>query len=293
MKNVVIFFCFISAFNSSCGQKKGLDVDVPASMEPTTLKTNSELPLINPAGTTIETRFNVPKSFNRIGITTGSFEEYLRTLPLNKAGSAVHYFDGSIKENWGVYDAVIDMDIGTKDLQQCADAVMRLRGEYLFHKGDFDKIHFNFTNGFRVEYSTWRNGNRMIVNGNRTSWRSTSIPSESYESFREYMELIFNYAGTLSLSKELKPVDIKDLDIGDVFIQGGSPGHAVIVVDVAICTETNEKLFLLAQSYMPAQETQILKNPSDPDISPWYNADFNGELILPEWVFKASDLKRF
>ena len=64
-------------------------------------------------------------------------------------------------------------------------------------------------------------------------------------------------------------------------------------IDVSINKETNEKLFLLAQSYMPAQETQILKNPSDPDISPWYNADFNGELILPEWVFKASDLKRF
>jgi hypothetical protein len=107
------------------------------------------------------------------------------------------------------------------------------------------------------------------------------------------MELIFNYAGTLSLSKELNSVDINNLQIGDVFIQGGRPGHAVIVVDVSINKETNEKLFLLAQSYMPAQETQILKNPNNPVISPWYNADFNGELNLPEWTFRSSDLKRF
>jgi len=293
MKRVFIIVIVGSVFGSSCGQEKNSVADIPSAAESPQIQTNSEPMLINPEGTTIASRFNTPTSFERLTIRPGSFGEYLRNLPLKKTGSLVHYFDGSIKENDGVYDAVVDMDIGKKNLQQCADAIMRLRAEHLFLKGDYEQIHFNFTNGFRVDYSAWRNGNRMVVNGNKTSWRSTNTPSESYESFREYMELIFNYAGTLSLSKELKAVDINDLQIGDVFIQGGSPGHAVIVVDMAINKETNEKLFLLAQSYMPAQETQILKNPNDPVISPWYNTDFNGELILPEWTFKASDLKRF
>ncbi len=293
MKKAVVFILFITIIGSSCGQEKISVTDIPSAADSPPNQAVLEPRLINPEGITIASRFNTPKSFERLTMSSGSFGEYLRNLPLKPSGSLVHYFDGSIKENYGVYDAVVDMDIGKKNLQQCADAVMRLRAEYLFHKGDYEQIHFNFTNGFRVDYSAWRNGNRMVVNGNKTSWRSTNTPSESYESFRKYMELIFNSAGTLSLSKELKSVDINNLQIGDVFIQGGRPGHAVIVVDVSINKETNEKLFLLAQSYMPAQETQILKNPNNSAISPWYNAGFNGELSLPEWTFRSSDLKRF
>ncbi len=46
------------------------------------------------------------------------------------------------------------------------------------------------------------------------------------------MRIVFAYAGTLSLYEELESVPIKDMDIGDIFVQGGSPGHAVIVVDM-------------------------------------------------------------
>jgi Domain of unknown function (4846) len=101
------------------------------------------------------------------------------------------------------------------------------------------------------------------------------------------------YAGTLSLSKELKSKQVKDLSIGDVFIQGGSPGHAVIVVDVAIKGSNGEKVFLLAQSYMPAQEIHVLVNPNDGGFSPWYSADFGEELVTPEWTFKRDMLKQF
>jgi hypothetical protein len=50
------------------------------------------------------------------------------------------------------------MEIGNKDLHQCADAVMRLRAEYLWNEERYDKIHFNFTNGFRVDYTKWIEG---------------------------------------------------------------------------------------------------------------------------------------
>ena len=73
------------------------------------------------------------------------------------------------------------------------------------------------------------------------------------------MNLIFAYAGTLSLSKELPSAAFDDMRIGDIFIQGGNPGHAVIVVDMAKHPATGEQLFLLAQSYMPAQDIQILQ----------------------------------
>lgn len=249
--------------------------------------------LIHKEGITIEDRFQVPAGYERIEHSVNSFGKYLRQLPLKVAGSRVLFFDGNPKEKENVYDAVIDLPIGSKDLHQCADAVMRLRAEYLWNQKRFEEIHFNLTNGFRVDYSEWMKGKRIIVKGNKTYWSQSTAASNTYKDFWKYMELVFTYAGTLSLSKELKVIDIKDLEIGDVFIRGGSPGHAVIVVDVAINPENQKKLFLLAQSYMPAQEIQLLKNPNNKSISPWYSADFGGELQTPEWVFTKDELKRF
>ena len=82
------------------------------------------------------------------------------------------------------------------------------------------------------------------------------------------------------------------MEIGDVFIRGGSPGHAVIVVDLAADAQ-GRQVFLLAQSYMPAQEIQILKNPNDQALSPWYSTDFGEELVTPEWTFGKGERKRF
>ena len=190
--------------------------------------------------------------------------------------------------------AVVDMEIGDSDLQQCADAVMRLRGEYLYGIGDYDRIHFNFTNGFRVDYSKWMEGYRVVVDGNRSYWQKKTQPSNTYQDFRKYMDIIFAYAGTLSLENELVLVNFDEMEIGDVLIQGGSPGHAIVVVDMAVNESTGEKLFLLAQSYMPAQEIQILVNTDDSDLSPWYSLNFEGDSIAtPEWNFNKWDLKRF
>ena len=180
---------------------------------------------------------------------------------------------------------MVDLKIGNKNLHQCADAVIRLRAEYLYQQKQLDKIHFNFTNGFRADYAEWMKGNRVVVQGNKTYWTHTHSPANTYQDFWDYLEVVFSYAGTLSLAKELESVNIDDLQIGDVFIQGGSPGHAIIVVDLAINPQNNEKIFLLAQSYMPAQEIQILKNPNNRELSPWYSADFGDVLKTPEWIF--------
>ena len=130
----------------------------------------------------------------------------------------------------------------------------------------------------------------MVVKGNKTYWINGAARTNNYQSFWKYMELIFNYSGTLSLDRELNSKSVKDLKIGDVFILGGSPGHAIIVADVVVNPSTGEKRFLLAQSYMPAQETQILKNPND-DNSPWYSDNFGEVLNTPEWSFYANQLK--
>ena len=231
----------------------------------------------------------MPDGFERVPVLQHSFADYLRHLPLKPAGSKVKYYNGKEKDDYA-YAAVVKMDIGNQNLQQCADAVMRLRGEYFYQQKAYDSISFMFTNGFTADYANWMAGNRIQVRGNQTAWVRTGSPSNTYQDFRNYMDVVFTYAGTLSLSEILHSKSIKDISIGDVFIVGGSPGHAVIVVDVAQNKE-GKKLFILAQSYMPAQETQVLKNLNDESISPWYRSDFAGDLLTPEWTFKKSELK--
>lgn len=256
-------------------------------------QTSPDQTLIHPDGKTLETRFSVPDTYERTKADANSFGEYLRKLPLKPDGTKVKYFNGDEKNKDGVYAAVVNLPIGTKDLHQCADAVMRLRAEYLYSQKQYDKIHFNFTNGWRCDYSEWMKGKRVAINGNKTSWKQSVQSSNTHKDFWNYLEMIFSYAGSLSLSKELKGVEVEGIQSGDVFIIGGSPGHAVIVVDVAVDPKTSKKIFMIAQSYMPTQETQILINPNDETLSPWYSIDFGETLITPEWEFSKGQLMRF
>lgn len=248
--------------------------------------------IINPQGAAIQERFLPPEGYKRLQQPDHSFAAYLCSLPLKPHDTKVRYFDGQTKRK-EVYEAVIDLDIGERDLQQCADAVIRLRAEYLFKEKKFDKIRFNFTSGFPADYLKWREGYRITVQGNSASWVKRAGPSAGYQDFRKYLDMVFAYAGTQSLARELMPVKLEDMEPGDVFIQGGSPGHCVIVVDMAVNEGTGEKLFMLAQSYMPAQDIQILKNPHKPHMSPWYHLNFADKLDTPEWTFTKDDLKRF
>lgn len=244
---------------------------------------------------TIEKRIKLPAGYIRATPMDNSFGTYLRQLPLLPEGSKVKLYNGQEKRNQSASYAVIDMEIGNRDLQQCADAVMRLRAEYLWSQKRYNEIKFNFTNGFPAEYKKWAEGNRIKVSGNKVQWYVAGEKDYSYKTFRKYLDMVFMYAGTASLSKELQTVSYTSLQSGDVFIKGGSPGHAVIVVDVAIHPTTKKKVFLLAQSYMPAQQMHILVNPISRKLSPWYELTDSdeGKLYTPEWTFEKKDLKRF
>ncbi len=282
----LFFFVSLCWLFYACGQKKP-ENDRPVSK--TEVLSNSSA-----TGNTIATRFSPPEDFARIAADSASFARYLRNLPLKPEGALVSYYNGALKPNKGIYAAVLDLPIGNRDLHQCADAVIHLRANYLFQNKRYDSIHYNFTNGFKADYANWRSGKRITINGNQVAWKQTSQASDSPNNFWKYLEMVFSYAGTVSLEKELQPVALKSMRVGDVFIKGGFPGHAVIVVDMAIDISTNEKVFLLAQSYMPAQELQILKNPNDGDLSPWYSlSEILNSLRTPEWTFNKADLRRF
>lgn len=211
-----------------------------------------------------------PPGFTRATALKGSFTAWLRQVNLKKS-KTVYLFNGLPKPNQQAQFAVLDIPVGNKDLQQCADAVMRLRAEYLYSAGRFDEIVFydNLSRAYRYE---------SAYNRSR---------------FENYLEKVYAWCGTLSLDKQLKPIsNHREVRPGDVFIHGGSPGHAVIVMDVAV-NASGEQVFMLAQSYMPAQDIHILKNPADAKLSPWYSLPSNGPLQTPEWIFKPRERKRW
>ncbi len=248
--------------------------------------------IINPNGKTVQERIRVPEGFERIAAENNSFGQYLRALPVKPDGTKIQLYNGEVTEK-DVHVAVLDIDVGNRDLQQCADAVMRLRAEYLYSQGLYKRIHFNLTNGFNADYWKWMNGNRIVVKGNNTYWVKNTNYSKEYSSFRRYLDVVFAYAGTLSLSQEMKKEPVENMQIGDVFLKGATPGHAVIILDMAENKKTGEKIFLTAQSYMPAQSIHILKNPENEALSPWYSTNFGNTLKTPEWNFNQNQLMRF
>ncbi len=238
-------------------------------------------------------RIPAPPGMARVPAAPGTFGDWLRHLPLKPGRPPVRLYNGRATGGPPVHVAVVDLDVGPRDLQQCADAVIRLRAEYLFARGLEDAIAFNFTSGDRCDWTGWAAGRRPIVRNDRVQWARGAPPDRSYDNFRLYLDVVFQYAGTTSLSRELSGgADPATVRIGDVFIRGGHPGHAAIVVDVA-ADDAGQRAMLLAQSFMPAQDLHVLANPARGAGDPWYRADFGAALRTPTWTFRAEELKRF
>ena len=240
----------------------------------------------------LDRRIAPPPGFERDPVAPASFAAWLRGLPLKPGRPPVRLFDGRLKGNQEAHHSVLDIDVGSRDLQQCADAVMRLRAEYLYSAGAADRVRFDVTTGEPASLAGWFAGDRPVVRRGALSWARTARPGTSYASARAFLDVVFTYAGSASLARQLRPVTApRDLQAGDVFIKGGFPGHAVLVVDVARAGE--RRAFLLAQSYMPAQEIHVLRNPGAAGGGPWYDLDFGDSLVTPEWTFGPGALRRF
>ena len=143
-------------------------------------------------------------------------------------------FTGIPIDNQKNHIAILRIDVGEKNLQQCADAWIRLYAEYLWLNQRFDDIGFEFTSGQFFSWNDFKNGIRTKEYRKKVSFVPTEKFDNSYENFQKYLEVIFRYAGTISLDRESIPIK-NNLAIrtGDFIIKPGSPGHSVIIVGVA------------------------------------------------------------
>jgi hypothetical protein len=216
----------------------------------------------------------VPAGYERLAAKPGSFGAYLQQLPLRK-DKTIFLYTGRPKENQSLHYAVVAISTGSKDLQQCADLVMRLRAEYFFQKGMYDSIRF--------------------LKGDKTFFRYTDrlnkCKLDQHECLMEFMERVFMYCGTYSLAQQLKPKELRQMQVGDVLVKGGAPGHAEIVADMAIDRKTGKKIFMLVESYMPAQDAHILLNPLKPSLGPWYELGDEKTISTATWIFTSDQLR--
>src|SRR5688572_2671600 len=100
---------------------------------------------------------SLPDGYRRVAQTPGSFGAWLRQIPLKK-DKTVYLYNGEKKANQSAQYAVLDIPVGKKDLQQCADAVMRLYAEYQYSRAQYQQISFNATDGTTMDYSSWMKG---------------------------------------------------------------------------------------------------------------------------------------
>lgn len=265
-------YLLLTSLLVSCGENTNNSPFLVFSKDKVTAEVTPQITYINPSGMTVQTRYNVPENYTRKTYRHQDFGYHLQQLPLKDYGKKVKYYNGKDKNTPQVYSSVVDLPIGAKDLHQCADAAMRLRADFLYQQKRYGEISFHFNDGQPRAYTDYVKGDYST----QTYWN--------------YLEHIFMYANTSSLKQQLQSVPKNEVQIGDILLQSGTPyGHAVIVIDMAE-NQAGDRLVLLAQSYMPAQELQVLENPSSSDGNPWYRIDHD-RIITPEWEFTSADWK--
>ncbi|WP_248723761.1 DUF4846 domain-containing protein [Seonamhaeicola sp. ML3] len=249
--------------------------------------------LINKDGLTIKSRVSVPENFKRVEYTKGSFQEYLRNYKLKAFGSKIINYDGS-EYYWQMgHIGILDIPVPKNGLQQCADALIRVRSEYLWDNNRKDDIGFNFTSGHYCSWNKYAEGYRPKIKGNKVSFHKTAKANHSKSNFYKYLNLIYTYSGTLSLYHELPKInDVKNLKTGDMLIIGGTPGHIVMICD-EIINSRGEKLYLLFQGNTPAQSVHLVKNLENNDISPWYHLEKDKVIPVSNYIFHNSKFVRF
>lgn len=235
-----------------------------------------------------------PTGFTRVDVPRGSFGEFLRTLPLQPEGAPVVDYRGNALYDHGRHPAivaVVDLDIGSDDLQHCADAIVRLHAEWRYGLGDRDLV-YRTVSGAPLSYRRYVAGERALFDGKNLVFRRAAAPrKDDHALFRQWLDDVFSWAGTASLERDgQKIASLSDVAAGDFFVMSGAPfGHAVLVLDVAR-DERGRLALLLGQSYMPAQSFQILARGG----SPWFVVEpSDASVSTPFWrPFPATSLRR-
>jgi hypothetical protein len=239
----------------------------------------------------LEDRIDPPRGFTRVALPNSSFGAFLRRLPLAAPGTPVRSYRGEVilPPDHDNLAAVVALDVGPQDLQQCADSVIRLHAEWLWSQGRRDQS-YRAADRTPMPFARWARGERVQARGSAITWSgATRKPDASHHAFRAFLDAVFGWTNTVALARDTTPIDVADLRPGDFVVQPGAPGHAVLVLDLASSAD-GQRAVLLGQGYMPAQSFQVLR-PSP--ASAWFLLQPDA-IKTPFWpAFPWSALRRF
>lgn len=246
---------------------------------------------VPPAVDTLLSRFKTPPGYTRAHEEPGSFGAWLRTLPLAAPNTAVKSYKGDIIYPPGneYVAAVVAIDVGKADLQQSPDIVVRLDAEWRWSMGDRD-LSYQGATGLDMPLSRWVRGERIVAQGRQVFWAPRSKPTElNHAALRGYLDSVFTWANSTSLSKQGTPVEPADIQPGDFFVHQGKPGHVVVVLDIAQKSPT-KKLALLGQALNPAENVHVLR----PGVgTAWFSLHPGQPLLTPHTAeFPWNGLRR-
>lgn len=223
-----------------------------------------------------------PEGFVRVVPEKGSFGAWLAGLPLLPGEQAVHRFDGVelVKAGDPRVAAVADLDVGARDLQQCADSILRLHAEWLWSLGRADELAPKLTDGTVAPWKRWRQGERLVLQGKRVVWQPRAKADGSRAAFRAWLDAVFTWAGTLSLTASLPMPKPAELHAGDLFVAADPKayGHAVLLLEVAAHPD-GRRVARVGQGFLPAQQFHVLKGSAG---SSWLPLTAEG-LATPFW----------
>ena len=263
----------------SCASTQDVDSipapQIPAAQAPAAQAPAAKNPAPGPLPSTIRYSYPPPAGASRVDVD--AYGDWLRDLSLRDPSVPVRTYTGAIVPH---DDArVIELPLVSGNLQQCADTAIRLRAEWLKQTGQDDAILFHATSGDAMPWPRYQAGERAYETGNHLAWRSTGTPA----TWDEYLSAVFMWAGTRSLDADTtRPSSPRP---GDLLLLPGSPGHAVVILDVA--TWQDRTWLLVGEGFMPAQDFHLELGP-DSGWWPWHAG-----LHMGPWDFPQSSLRRW
>ena len=202
-----------------------------------------------------------PDGFERVESKGSDYAAFVRSLPLMPSDSVLTYYDGTPNDSLQRYCyRRIALPLLDRD-EQCADVCMRLRAEYLFSVRRSFGIRFADTKHHVLHYRYGYNRPALNV----------------------YLKEVFRVSNTESMKLSMPQRKLADVQPGDVFVYDAKSrpsaryGHAMMVADVAIHRGTGRKAILLLEGSTPASNIHLVRNVSEPDVSPWFILDENAD----------------
>jgi hypothetical protein len=193
----------------------------------------------------------------------------LRLLPLAAPGTPVRNYRGEIvvpgEDEY--LAAVVAIDIGSENLQQSADVILRLHAEWRWYVNDLRMLYLSDTKA-ELPLARWFAGERLTTTGAEPRWirQAAPKPKLDHADLRAYLDSVFAWSSGRALPGESVPLAPENLEPGAFFLHAGPPAEVLVVLDVAT-SPAGKRAMLLAQALNPAESVHVLRPNRD---SVWF-----------------------